>query len=85
MPDRRSPRPFLAVAFCALLTLVAVALAAEPPAQALMTASHGAADLLGVADVTGSLGAQAGKAADVVAYPATPSRTSPPPSARCWS
>ena len=33
MPDRRSPRPFLAVAFCALLTLVAVALAAQPPAR----------------------------------------------------
>ena len=70
MPDRRSPRPFLAVAFCALLTLVAVALAAQPPAQALMTASHGAADLLGVADVTGSL--EAGKAADVVAVPGNP-------------
>jgi len=40
------------------------------PAQALMAASHGAADLLGVADVTGSL--EAGKAADVVAVPGNP-------------
>jgi len=35
-----------------------------------MAASHGAADLLGVADVTGSL--EAGKAADVVAVPGNP-------------
>ncbi len=40
------------------------------PTQALMAASHGGADLLGVADVTGSL--EAGKAADVVAVPGNP-------------
>ncbi len=40
------------------------------PAQALMTASHNAADLLGVSDITGSL--QQGKAADIVAVPGNP-------------
>lgn len=40
------------------------------PAQALLTASHNAADLLGISDITGSL--EAGKAADVVAVPGNP-------------
>ncbi len=40
------------------------------PAQALMAATHGGADLLGVSDVTGSL--ETGKQADVVAVPGNP-------------
>ncbi len=40
------------------------------PAQALMTASHNAADLLGVSDTTGAL--VQGKAADIVAVPGNP-------------
>ena len=40
------------------------------PTQALMAASHNAADLLGVSELTGSL--QAGKSADVVAVAGNP-------------
>jgi imidazolonepropionase-like amidohydrolase len=40
------------------------------PAQALMAATHGGADLLGVSDIAGSL--EKGKAADVVAVPGNP-------------
>jgi len=40
------------------------------PAQALMAATHNAADLLGVSEVVGSL--QKGKSADIVAVPGNP-------------